>query len=122
MYSFETGVGGAASEATMEVILDSGASHNVVPKEWVKHLEWGPAEGSCWLPHGGWKLASELGNCRGFAEVCRGVFLQGSLQCGFGEACLAQRHSSAEARAHDPLERVESDHLRERRSRQGSDL
>ena len=30
--------GGAASAATMQVILDSGASHNVIPKEWVKDM------------------------------------------------------------------------------------
>ena len=122
MYSFETGVGGAASEATMEVIPDSGASHNVVPKEWVKHLEWGPAEGPAgfrtadgsWLPNLGTAVVS-LKSAEGFSFKVR--FSVASV-----EACLAQRHSSAEARAHDPLERVEGNHLREGRSRQSSDL
>ena len=77
MYSFETGVGGAASEATMEVILDSGASHNVVPKEWVKHLEWGPAEGPAgfrtadgsWLPNLGTVVS--LKSAEGFSFKVR---------------------------------------------------
>ena len=78
VYSFETGVGGAASEATMEVILDSGASHNVVPKEWVKHLEWGPAEGPAgfrtadgsWLPNLGTAVVS-LKSAEGFSFKVR---------------------------------------------------
>ena len=78
VYSFETGVGGTASEATMEVILDSGASHNVVPKEWVKHLEWGPAEGPAgfrtadgsWLPNLGTAVVS-LKSAEGFSFKVR---------------------------------------------------
>ena len=45
MYSFEDAYNGAASAATMQVILDSGASHNVIPKEWVKNVQWGPVQG-----------------------------------------------------------------------------
>ena len=51
MYSFEDTYGGAASAATMQVILDSGASHNVMPKEWVQ----GPAgfrtADGTWIPN-----------------------------------------------------------------------
>ena len=39
VYSFEDTYGGAASAATIQVILDSGASHNVIPKEWVKNIQ-----------------------------------------------------------------------------------
>ena len=59
MYSFEDTYGGAASAATMQVILDSGASHNVIPKEWVKNMQWGPVQGPAgfrtadgtWIPN-----------------------------------------------------------------------
>ena len=29
----------------MQLILDSGASHNVIPKEWVQDMQWGPIQG-----------------------------------------------------------------------------
>ena len=59
MYSFENAYGGAASAATMQLILDSGASHNVIPKEWVQDMQWGPIQGSAgfrtvdgtWIPN-----------------------------------------------------------------------
>ena len=42
-----------------QVILDSGASHNVIPKECVKNMQWGPVQGlagfrtadGTWIPN-----------------------------------------------------------------------
>ncbi|CAE7251708.1 unnamed protein product [Symbiodinium sp. CCMP2592] len=78
VYSFEPGFGGAASATTIQVILDSGASHNVIPQEWVKHLEWGPAEGPAgfrtadggWLPNLGTAVVS-LRSTEGFSFKVR---------------------------------------------------
>ncbi|CAE7420072.1 RE2, partial [Symbiodinium sp. CCMP2592] len=78
VYSFEPGFGGAASATTTQVILDSGASHNVIPQEWVKHLEWGPAEGPAgfrtadgsWLPNPGTAVVS-LRSTEGFSFKVR---------------------------------------------------
>ncbi|CAE6933232.1 RE2 [Symbiodinium sp. CCMP2592] len=72
------GFGGAASATTIQVILDSGASHNVIPQEWVKHLEWGPAEGPAgfrtadgsWLPNLGTAVVS-LRSTEGFSFKVR---------------------------------------------------
>ena len=59
VYSFENAYGGAASAATMQLILDSGASHNVIPKKWVQDMQWGPIHGPAgfrtadgtWIPN-----------------------------------------------------------------------
>ncbi|CAE7627361.1 unnamed protein product [Symbiodinium sp. CCMP2592] len=63
---------------TIQIILDSGASHNVIPQEWVKHLEWGPAEGPAgfrtadgsWLPNLGTAVVS-LRSTEGFSFKVR---------------------------------------------------
>ncbi|CAE7805490.1 unnamed protein product [Symbiodinium sp. CCMP2592] len=67
-------------------ILDSGASHNVILKAWVKHLEWGPAEGPAgfrtadgsWLPNLGTAVVS-LRSTEGFSFKVR--FCVASVQC-----------------------------------------
>ena len=56
VYSFEDTYGGAASAATMQVILGSGASHNVIPKEWVKNIQYGQCRvqqfrDGTWIPN-----------------------------------------------------------------------
>ena len=97
-------------------------AHNVVPKEWVKHLEWGPAEGPAgfrtadgsWLPNLGTAVVS-LKSAEGFSFKVR--FSVASVK-----RALLSATQSAEAGAHDPLERVESDHPREGGPRQGADL
>ena len=86
--------------ATIQVILDSGASHNVVPKEWVKHLEWEPAEGPAgfraadgsWLPNLGTAVVS-LKSAEGFSFKVR--FSVASVQRALLSATqvLKQRHT-----------------------------
>ena len=69
VYSFEDTYGGAASAATMQVILDSGASRNVIPQGVGEEHPVGTSAGPSRVPYGGWNLDPQFGDDRDCPEV-----------------------------------------------------